>query len=120
MAVFLAEEFVYLDGQSVGRVEGDAFVSPRSTDKHFFRKFQGFGESEEVLDFLFERGVKRVVLVVDRVKILEASVMDFVRFGVLWTDLPAHRKPDEQRVLNLAFFKTLSENHARPVEAVGV
>ena len=72
--------YVLINKKIVGKVVGDTFLKPVK-DEHYFRKFHGFGISEEIIARLRRDDVKKIRIVwthIDRsITILE---VDFNRF----------------------------------------
>jgi len=51
-------------GVSRGFIENGVYKTPRAP-KHFMRKFSGFGISEEILTYLEERKVTKIIIMYD-------------------------------------------------------
>jgi hypothetical protein len=87
------------NGRVLGKLEGRTYVTPR-TVAHFFRKFQGFGLSEDVVEELMALGVDWVIF--DYVgkegnKAYRVRLMDVVRFAERWVD-DSWGRPDRQLI----------------------
>ena len=75
------------------------YISYRN-ENHFFYKFNGFGVSVKLLDYLTEKNINRIIInYLDR-EIYFAYTDDFIVKGDAWTD-----GNDEQLILNLKHWR---------------
>ncbi len=78
------------------------FVTNR-TEKHFFRRYHGFGISRSVLQILRKNNIQKIILIYEKdnkKKLYRARVRDFYELGKEYKF-----KDDKQLVLNLGYFK---------------
>ena len=95
--------WVQLDtGQRVGKIEGTKFITHR-TKEHFFRIFQSFGFSLEVLKHLRERGIEDIELNYEgeENKTYYIKLSDAIKKGKLYQ----HEDYEEQLLVNIEHFK---------------
>jgi hypothetical protein len=53
---------IVINNKIVGHVKNKTYFTDRNPEKHFMRKYQGYGISQEILDKLFKMGVERVII----------------------------------------------------------
>lgn len=90
------------NGRVLGTVYGKVYVTKRTVN-HFFKKFNGFGVSTNVLDHLFEKGVKWLLFEYygkTGVLMYRVRLMDFVMKRVEYID-DSWAVPDRQFVLDV-------------------
>jgi len=91
-------------GEVVGEVKRDIYVTRRSEKYHYFRKFQGYGISQEVLDKL-PPNVKTVLFVIrgdHSLTRFATTIEDIRNKAVEWFD-----KGDRQLIMPLEEMRQL-------------
>lgn len=61
------------------------YISYRNPKKHFMRKYQGFGISEDILLFLQKEGVKYVIIKTPNKEYLE-PLESYINSNLVWYD----------------------------------
>lgn len=88
------------NGRLLGEVVGKTYITPRTVN-HFFKKFSGFGISQEVIEELMVLKVKWIIFEYsgkEGKSMFRVSMEDFVNGGTLWYD-DSWGKPDAQFIL---------------------
>lgn len=84
----------------VGILKNNVYITHR-TKNHFFRKFQGFGCSAEILQELRHKGCLKIMLIYTKVdssqEIYTTYPAKFYEKGIVWMD----EGQDYQRILPL-------------------
>lgn len=88
-------EDLYVRGKKVGRISNGVYFTYRDTDKHYFRKFMGFGISEYVLNELLNQDIKKIIIKTDKEEEHLFTVLDYLQ-GITFT-----YKNDKQRIVRL-------------------
>jgi hypothetical protein len=94
------------NGRVLGEVISESYFTSRSVN-HFFKKFNGFGLSDDVVAELYELGVRYVVIEYHGRKGFErftSRLGDWVREGVSWSD-DSWGRSDDQLILSIDFMK---------------
>lgn len=101
----------YYNGKYIGIVKGESYITHRRYE-HYFRKFEGFGLSTEVVDELNERGVREVIIIYrnkDGSEALLRSEMWQWQFqSIVWVD-KSEGFEDEQVILPVKFMEVKGE-----------
>ena len=62
----MKETIIKIKGKVVGKIIGKEYVTKRVESKPFMFKFQGYGISEKILDFLKIKEVEKIRIEVDK------------------------------------------------------
>lgn len=79
MSVWKIGQFLHLNQKEIGWIQYNTFYTRRESSKHYFRLFEGYAISQEVLEFLEYQGVDKIVIYVDGTTEYHASTHDFLR-----------------------------------------
>lgn len=97
-------------GKRIGEIRNKTFLTHRGPE-HFFRKFNGFGMSEEVYKLLLKQGVYEVVIVYKdeyrRVTQYHCFLPDFEYDGIVYLD----QGEDKQFVLSIDKMESWEGEH---------
>ena len=80
---------MYLDGKFIGwtakTFEGKkAYISPRVREKHFFRKFQGWGIAQKLLGLLILNGYEEIHIRLGKRETLISDINDWRKHGIFY------------------------------------
>lgn len=90
-------------GKVVGILREDKTYISRRNEKHYFRKFQGFGISYSVIEKLLNMRCSKVIIIYEKnnkEEKYETSLFNFINYGETWKDLEG----DFQKILPLSEF----------------
>ncbi len=90
----------FKDRGIIGWVEKGMFFSNRDSRKHYFRKYEGYGISEDILDFLIDSKITQICLIIDNRTLLSCGPEQFLVNAIYYTDMSLG-KPDKQLILPL-------------------
>jgi len=96
----------------VGYIKGIVFVAPRRKSKHFFRKYNGWALSRELIDFLWDLGITDILIdSYEEDCYYAASIMRFKELGIPYkadkvfdAENKKIRSFEEQLVLPIQYF----------------
>jgi hypothetical protein len=91
---------IFYKEKHVGDIINDVFVSERNWDRHYFKKFDSWGISCNVLDQLDRLGIEDILIICNYTTYL-TNVATFLCNGTEYTDID-----DKQLLLQLKYFKS--------------
>ena len=79
----------YLNDKFVGLARGSVYVTRRRKE-HFFRKFNGFGISKSILEWLNRNGIYKVLIIYENEDksevLLKSDITQWIYSGIEWVD----------------------------------
>lgn len=96
-------ENIFFRGRLIGRInyENKTYFSHREKE-HFFVKFNGWGISLSLLEYLEQKGIEKVIIEFNGF-LLETTTDKFWAWGIKWKD-STFGKEEEQVILPIKYF----------------
>jgi hypothetical protein len=88
------------------------FITHRKRALHYFRNIRGYGMNKEILQYLCEHKIDTIVIIEDKVTMLESNVNLWLRFGLEVTYNPH----EPQLVLSEEHMKKIGVGEVKEVE----
>lgn len=108
----LMKEPVILRGVKIGEIDLEkAFYLSHRTQAHYFHKFEGFGISIKVLDYLMSKKVEKIGIIFENREFYYANIDSFLIHGIEYDD-----NGDIQLILPLKFYTKYKEEIREEVQ----
>jgi hypothetical protein len=103
-------ERVFVNGRNLGMLRLDNKFVTHRRERHFFRKFKGWGMSLDLLDKLADQGVEEIILIEHRDNgrqlMYKTTPSSWLKLGKRYK----HVKFEEQSILPTKYFEEIEGN----------
>ena len=91
----MEEEVIFFKGKKIGIIKNGCYTSFRN-DLHLFRKYNGWGASIKLLDYLYQKKIEYFVINYKNDVVYYCYLDKFLTDGIKWDD-----DGDKQLILSL-------------------